>query len=702
MSEEKGINEYFSLARKLWSNTILTSSAADEQDESLLLSPTSEESQQTPSTIVENEEPSDIEHSVLSNICRSYNAFVPASITRKRQQSHLLRKLTNYRDQPINTPASDSACHSIRKISPRSLRLHQHPSTRVSSFPYAQSIELTTSKGNSVRKRESANSNSDFRDEVDDVKACGEPVERRHYRGHDDCMHIVRTYPLRTKQVGSIQSTKASAEKPTVLRRNTNSNPNAPSETGILHRSARMIKAASIDGDLSDTFSLKQNVRPSMDISSNRDDVQHSTPKAKHVAKGKTSRENSSNSMQLNPVTTMTSEPMIKQASVDDESLTRSVIPFAGRLMKAMSMNNFKRGTVSRESSINIDDDLSSSTKAKLGAKGRATSRESSSNSTKLNPVTTMTREPITKAVSMDDEFYFTSTFKQLSSRPIAPKENYSKAMKKLNMMKAVSMDEELCSTPRSQTNIRQRISSLKTTSNYPKLKTVSMAPSESNIASIKEEDIAHGRSSSSERYQGARRPWSKIMKHRAISKPEQQENILKYSPKLTRAPTLLNGRPVDELSILFQSDIFKIPSLYGRIKVIFQFFNDKNDFMVTVLKSSNIAPLQKGTLGVYAKVCLTPGEIQSKTGKRKHDNRNPLFYETFSFRITLSELLNMQMRIRLYNKPGTFSLSEPIGECSVPLHHYDLTAVSVIWQNLNKCKGQMVSSLCSTVLNYY
>lgn len=163
-------------------------------------------------------------------------------------------------------------------------------------------------------------------------------------------------------------------------------------------------------------------------------------------------------------------------------------------------------------------------------------------------------------------------------------------------------------------------------------------------------------------------------------------------SPQVTRSTNVLNVDPLDDFKSTFDdSDGVNIPSMYGQIKVMFQYINEKTEFHVTILKGIQVAPSQKGMLGVYVKVCLMPGKMQMKMGDDKHNTRNPVFYEPFTFKVGLDELLDRQLRIKLYNKTGVFSFAEAIGKCKVDLYQYDLTAVTVIWQNLKKCNRQRV-----------
>lgn len=176
-----------------------------------------------------------------------------------------------------------------------------------------------------------------------------------------------------------------------------------------------------------------------------------------------------------------------------------------------------------------------------------------------------------------------------------------------------------------------------------------------------------------------------------SITDSNSEGEISNYSPEVTRANKFGNGDPFEDFKSTLESDSIRVPNIYGQIKLMFQYYNEKNEFHVTLLKGSNVAPGQTGTLGIYTKVCLMPDKIQRKVGDDKHDTRNPIFYEPFTFKMSLGELLQRQLRIKLYNKPGIFSKSEPIGECTIALYIYDLTAVTVIWQNLNKCKNQKV-----------
>ncbi|XP_060568316.1 uncharacterized protein LOC132726922 [Ruditapes philippinarum] len=169
-----------------------------------------------------------------------------------------------------------------------------------------------------------------------------------------------------------------------------------------------------------------------------------------------------------------------------------------------------------------------------------------------------------------------------------------------------------------------------------------------------------------------------------------EYDDIIKYSPKLTKETKFVNGCPIDEFKTIFDAECFRIPSIYGQLKIMFQLFNDTSEFQVTILEGSNVAvENESGNIGIYTKICFMPGKLQKKTGRDKHSTRNPVFYESFIFKTSLAQLLESQLKIKLYNKPGILSIPEPIGQCIVPLYNYDLTAVNVIWQNLQKCKGQ-------------
>ncbi|KAH3707850.1 hypothetical protein DPMN_067268 [Dreissena polymorpha] len=165
-------------------------------------------------------------------------------------------------------------------------------------------------------------------------------------------------------------------------------------------------------------------------------------------------------------------------------------------------------------------------------------------------------------------------------------------------------------------------------------------------------------------------------------------EDLLEYSPKVTRQH---NFNPMDIRST-FETESLRIPSSYGQIKLMFQFFNEKNALHVTLLKGANIGQQERGNMGIFASICLMPGKLQKRASDERHNTHDPVMYEMFVFRASLGELLDRQLRIKFYDKPGVFSRTRPIGECLIPLYPYDLTAVTVIWRNLSKCKNQKVT----------
>ncbi|KAH3768339.1 hypothetical protein DPMN_169551 [Dreissena polymorpha] len=167
----------------------------------------------------------------------------------------------------------------------------------------------------------------------------------------------------------------------------------------------------------------------------------------------------------------------------------------------------------------------------------------------------------------------------------------------------------------------------------------------------------------------------------------QSDEDLLEYSPKVTRHH---NVNPMDIRST-FETESLRIPSSYGQIKLMFQFFNEKNALHVTLLKGANIGQQQRGNMGIFASICLMPGKLQKRASDERHNTHDPVMYEMFVFRASLGELLDRQLRIKFYDKPGVFSRTRPIGECLIPLYPYDLTAVTVIWKNLSKCKNQKV-----------
>ena len=173
-------------------------------------------------------------------------------------------------------------------------------------------------------------------------------------------------------------------------------------------------------------------------------------------------------------------------------------------------------------------------------------------------------------------------------------------------------------------------------------------------------------------------------------------KNISDFSPKVTR-PLFIGSlrklcNPFEDFRSTFESDSRDIPSIYGQVKIMFQYMTDKKQLEVTLLRGCNMAASTSGNLGIYAKICLLPGKRQRQQSENRHNTHDPTFHDLFCFRFTLDQVLESQLKLKFYDKPGIFSFSVPIGECYVELYNYDLTAVTVLWLNLKRSKGQTVS----------
>ena len=105
----------------------------------------------------------------------------------------------------------------------------------------------------------------------------------------------------------------------------------------------------------------------------------------------------------------------------------------------------------------------------------------------------------------------------------------------------------------------------------------------------------------------------------------------------------------------------------------------------------ANIGSSQQGRLGIFATVCLMPRKHNKKSTQGRYNTRDPVFYELFCFKMTLSAVMEKDLRIKFFNRPGIFCKAVPVGECLIKMYDYDMTASNVIWQNLRQCRGQRV-----------
>ena len=163
----------------------------------------------------------------------------------------------------------------------------------------------------------------------------------------------------------------------------------------------------------------------------------------------------------------------------------------------------------------------------------------------------------------------------------------------------------------------------------------------------------------------------------------------------------LYKGVPIGGLASMFE--MYKNSSEWGSVKVRFQYFNNSRRFQVSLIRAKNVGRGKEDKLQLYVKVCLMPGKIQKQTGQGYHETHNPTFYESFNFkRLKLGEIVEKRLKIKFYNKLGFLTKSESLGEVIIPLFNYDLTADTITWLHLRRCRGQKVGTIFVILITFY
>jgi hypothetical protein len=155
---------------------------------------------------------------------------------------------------------------------------------------------------------------------------------------------------------------------------------------------------------------------------------------------------------------------------------------------------------------------------------------------------------------------------------------------------------------------------------------------------------------------------------------------IEEYSPKVTKTITFDN--PLEHFQQQYKQEA---TSGCGQVKVMFQYLNKSHEFHCKLLRVSNLVTESSSALGIYASVSLSPGRKYKKESKHKYNSSDPVFNEKFVYKISLDKLIESRLKIVFYNKPDRFSFSKQLGLCVIDLSKYDITTVTVMFEDIKK-----------------
>jgi len=156
---------------------------------------------------------------------------------------------------------------------------------------------------------------------------------------------------------------------------------------------------------------------------------------------------------------------------------------------------------------------------------------------------------------------------------------------------------------------------------------------------------------------------------HRLDERPKSTDSRDSRNSTMSTDATSVDDEPEAELSFKFQ---FLIIS--ERLKV-------------TLLKAKNLSNGSSSTSGLttYAKVCLMPGKAHVQTSDAVKGSNNPEFNSVMYFDgLSLHEMHKMSLRITLFGRSESELHAVNLGEVTVSLEDFDLTAESTLHELVN------------------
>ncbi|XP_028929922.1 synaptotagmin-5 isoform X1 [Ornithorhynchus anatinus] len=132
-----------------------------------------------------------------------------------------------------------------------------------------------------------------------------------------------------------------------------------------------------------------------------------------------------------------------------------------------------------------------------------------------------------------------------------------------------------------------------------------------------------------------------------------------------------------------------KEPERLGRLQYSLDYDFQSSQLMVGVLQAADLAALDiGGTSDPYVKVFLLPDKKKKHETKVHRKTLNPIFGETFSFKIPYAELGGKVLVMAVYDF-DRFSKHDAIGEVRVPMSSVDLARPIEEWRDLQSAEKE-------------
>ena len=109
----------------------------------------------------------------------------------------------------------------------------------------------------------------------------------------------------------------------------------------------------------------------------------------------------------------------------------------------------------------------------------------------------------------------------------------------------------------------------------------------------------------------------------------------------------------------------------------------------VTVIQAEELPGLDmSGTSDPYVKTYLLPDKKKKYETKVHRKTLNPVFNETFVFKVAYSEITSKTLVFAIYDF-DRFSKHDQIGEVKIPLNQIDLAQTIEEWRDLTSVEGE-------------
>lgn len=126
-----------------------------------------------------------------------------------------------------------------------------------------------------------------------------------------------------------------------------------------------------------------------------------------------------------------------------------------------------------------------------------------------------------------------------------------------------------------------------------------------------------------------------------------------------------------------------------GRLQFRIDYDFNLSNLSITAIQAEELPALDMGgTSDPYVKIYLLPDKKKKFETKVHRKTLNPVFNETFVFKVPYSEIATKTLVFAVYDF-DRFSKHDQIGEVKIPLNHVDLAQTIEEWRDLSSVEGE-------------